>query len=120
MGFNDDRFLDVCQNIEAGLKKEYERNASLTDSMCILALEAAKLAVKKGYPEGRFELDSVRPEFSGIVNWCVTVAQERIGDASGLTLPEYLTRIEKVKRSVRRHSREGRRSYYEFVRGFLP
>ena len=37
--FGDDKHLDVCQNIEFGLKKEYEKNPNLTDTQCIFALE---------------------------------------------------------------------------------
>lgn len=47
MDFNDDEHLDVCQNIEAGLKQLYERHADLTDAICLFALENAKIAIRK-------------------------------------------------------------------------
>ena len=31
MDFGDDKYLDVCQNIEIGLKVAYERDSGLTD-----------------------------------------------------------------------------------------
>lgn len=34
MDFNGDEHLDVCQNIEAGLKRQYEFHPDLTDSLC--------------------------------------------------------------------------------------
>ena len=120
MSFNDDPHLDVCQNIEAGLKLEYERNPALTDTMCVLALETAKLVVKRGVADGTFSTTGVRSEFEGIVGWCMEIARERVCKSNDLTLKEYLASIGKVTRSVRRHSVEGRRSYYEFVRHYLP
>ena len=59
MSFNDDKYLDVCQNIEAGLKVEYEREGRLTDEMCSYALERAKAAVK--HPDGHFKFPHLWP-----------------------------------------------------------
>ena len=120
MSFNDDKYLDVCQNIEAGLKVEYERNDGLTDEMCAYALERAKAAVKQQFGYGANESSSVSPELQGIVDWCVTVAGERVNESTGPTLKEFLARIDKVTRSVRRHAHDGSRSYYAFIREFLP
>lgn len=120
MSFNDDKFLDVCQNIEAGLKFEYERNAMLTDERCAYALERAKVAVKQQFGYGANESSSVSPELQGIVDWCVAVANERVNETTGPTLKEFLARIDKVTRSVRRHAKDGSRSYYTFVKEFLP
>jgi hypothetical protein len=120
MTFNDDKYLDVCQNIEAGLKVEYERNGGLTDEMCAYALERAKAAVKQRFGYGANESSSVSPELQGIVDWCVTVAGERVNESTGPTLKEFLARIDKVTRSVRRHAHDGSRSYYAFIREFLP
>ena len=63
---------------------------------------------------------AVGPELQGIVDWCVQVAGDRVNDATGPTLKEFLTRMDKVGRSVKRHSSDGRRAYYLFVRDFLP
>jgi len=120
MSFNDDKFLDVCQNIEAGLKMEYERNPSLTDMRCAFALEQAKIAVKHRFGFGKNESCRVDPDQQGIVDWCVEVAADRVDVPEGPTLKEYLARIDKVARSVRRHASGGKRSYYDFIREFLP
>ena len=120
MNADDDKYLDVCQNIEAGLVVEYERNGSLTDDRCAYALERAKVAVKQKFGYGANESCSVSADLQGIVDWCVSVATERVSESTGPTLKEFLARIDKVTRSVRRHSQDGNRSYYSFVRRFMP
>ncbi len=120
MSFDDDKYLDVCQNIEAGLKVQYERNGGLTDEKCSYALERAKVAVKQRFGYAKNEWSGVSPDLQGIVDWCVAVAGERVNESTGPTLKEFLARIDKVTRSVRRHSRDGSRSYYAFIREFLP
>jgi hypothetical protein len=118
--FNDDDHLDVCQNIEVGLKQQYESVPTLTDSLCIFALENAKVAVKKQFGFAKNERVTDNALTSGVVEWCVAVAVDRIGKVNGLTLAEYLARIDKIKRSVKRHSAYGERGYYEFIREYLP
>lgn len=49
MDFNDDKHIDVCQNIEVGLREQYELHPELTDVQCIFALENAKVAIKKEF-----------------------------------------------------------------------
>ena len=120
MSLNDDKFLDVCQNIEAGLKVEYERNSDLTDERCAFALDQAKIAVKQKFGFGMNESCRVAPEQQGIVDWCVEVAAKRVDNASGPSLKEFLARMDKVNRSIRRHAQDGKRSYYSFIREFLP
>jgi hypothetical protein len=120
MSLSDDRFLDVCQNIEAGLKAEYDRNAGLTDERCAFAINQARVAVKQKFGFGLNESCRVPPELQGIVDWCVAVAESRIDNTSGPTLREFLTRMDKVNRSIPRHAQDGTRSYYHFIREFLP
>ena len=120
MDFGDDKHLDVCQNIEVGLKQQYETNQHLTDTICIFALENAKVAVKKSFGFAQNERVSSATEVQGIIDWCVGVGRERIGKVNDLTIKEYVTRIEKIKRSVARHAADGSRSYYEFIKNFLP
>ena len=120
MDFDDDKHLDVCQNIEIGLKHEYERNPRLTDSLCILALENAKIAAKQQFGHARNESVSSANDIQGVIAWCVAIAHERVGKINDLTLQEFVDRLEKIKRSVRRHSGAGSRSYYEFIRNYLP
>ncbi|VAW29630.1 hypothetical protein MNBD_BACTEROID06-1084 [hydrothermal vent metagenome] len=44
---------------------------------------------------------------------------ERINNVNSLTLKEYTKRLEKVCKSVKRHSKFGVRAYYEFVRNYV-
>ena len=120
MDFSDDKHLDVCQNIEAGLKLEYERNPRLTDTLCILALENAKIAAKQQFGYAKNESVSSAVEIQGVIDWCAAVARERVGKINDLTLKEFVARLEKIKRSVQRHSGAGSRSYFEFIRKYFP
>ena len=120
MSFDDEKYPDVLQNIEAGLKAEYESNPDLTDERCAFALDQAKIAVKQRFGFAANESCRVNPDLQGIVDWCVEVASMRVNDESGPTLREFVARIDKVSRSVRRHAGGGNRSYYEFIREFLP
>ncbi|MGH8830079.1 MAG: hypothetical protein ACREXV_03195 [Polaromonas sp.] len=120
MDFNNDKHLDVCQNIEAGLKHEYERNPHLTDTLCILALENAKIAAKQQFGYAKNESVSGASDIQGVIEWCVAVACERVGKVNDLTLREFVARLEKIKRSVQLHSGAGSRSYYEFIRKYFP
>ncbi|MSQ72883.1 MAG: hypothetical protein EXR27_16560 [Betaproteobacteria bacterium] len=119
MDFNDDKHLDVCENIEIGLKREYERNPCMTDSLCILALENAKIAAKQQFGYARNESVSKVEEIQGIIGWCVAIARERVGKVNDLTLVEFNARIEKIRRSVKLHSGAGSRSYFEFIRQYI-
>lgn len=116
---NDDPHLDVCQNIEFGLREQYDRSPSLTDTQIIFALDSAKVAIKQQFGYAKNERVNVLPGTEGIIDWCVSIGQERIGDASDLTLKEYVALLEKIKRSVKRHSEAGPRGYYEFIREYV-
>jgi len=119
MDFNDDEHIDTCQNIEVGLKAEYERLPQLTDAQCIFALEHAKIAVKKEFGFAKNERVTNKEEAQGIINWCVDIGKARIDKINNLTLIEYINRIEKIRRSVNRHSKYGSRGYYEFIRKYV-
>ena len=104
MALEDDEHLDVCQNIEVGLKQQYELHADLTDKLCAFALDAGKTAIKQRSGFAKNEKITSHPLAQGIIAWCVLVGEER---------------IDKIKRSVNRHSTEGPRAYYEFIRNFV-
>ena len=119
MDIDNDEYLDVCQNIEVGLKQQYERHADLTDALCIFALENAKTAMRKHYGFAKNEKLTGHPLAQGVIEWGVAVGVARIGKVNNLTLREYIARIEKIRRSVKRHSDYGTRGYYEFIRDFM-
>mgnify|MGYP000532481237 CR=1 FL=1 len=119
MNFNDDEHIDVCQNIEVGLCKQYELHPELTDTQCIFALENAKVAIKKEFSYAKNERITDMEEVQGIISWCVALGLERIGNVNDLTLKEYVARIEKIRKSVKRHSNYGRRGYYDFIKHYV-
>ena len=120
MNYGNDPHLDVCQNIEVGLKHEYETNPRMTDAICIFALENAKIAIKQQFGYAQNERVSADENARGIIDWCVEAGMERINKVNDLTLKEYVARIEKIKSSVAAHAGDGSRSYYHFVKVFLP
>ncbi len=120
MNFSDDKHLDVCQNIEAGLKHQYDINPRLTDSMCAFAIDNAKTATRKHFGYAQNENVTGAKDAQGVIDWCVAVGLERIARVNDLTLKEYVACLEKVKRSVARHAGDGSRSYFEFIKNFLP
>lgn len=120
MNDGNDAHLDVCQNIEVGIKYEYETNPRLTDTICIFALDNAKIAIKQQFGYAQNERVSADENARGIIDWCVGVGMDRINKINDLSLKEYVARIEKIKGSVAAHAGDGSRSYYHFVKAFLP
>jgi hypothetical protein len=117
--FNNDDHLDVCQNIEVVLKQQYERNPDLTDTLCVFPLDAAKTAVKQRYGYAKNEKITEHLLAQGVIAWCVSIGEERVGKVNDLTLKEYLNQVDKIKRSVKRHSTDGQRAYYEFIKNYV-
>lgn len=114
-----DSHIDVLQNIEFGLKAEYEKNDNLNDTKTIAALENAKIAIKQEFGFAKNEKVITNDDSKGIIDWCVLVGKERINKVNSLTLKEYVSKIDKVKRSVERHSGSGNRGYYEFIKDYV-
>jgi hypothetical protein len=108
---NYDEHLDVCQLIETGLKMEYEKNESLTDNKTIFGIEMAKVAIKQAFGYAKNQPISDESNIRGIIDRCVAIGKERIGKINGLTLDAYVQRLEKIKRSVNRHSKSDIRGY---------
>lgn len=119
--FNDDKHLDVCQDIEMGLVFRYEMHPRLTDLLCMLALDNAKIAIKQAFGFAKNESVPRTDETAGIIDDCVARGLARIGKVNDLTLKEYLARIDKIRRSVaRHHALDGSRGYYNFIKKFSP
>jgi hypothetical protein len=119
MDFNDDEHIDVCQNIEVGLRQQYEKHPELTDAQCLLALDNAKIAIKKEFGYAKNERVTNMEQAQGIISWCVSIGLERIEKVNNLTLKEYIERIEKISKSVKRHSKYGTRGYFEFIKKYV-
>lgn len=115
----DDEHIDVCQNIEESLKIQYEIHKDLTDSQCIFALDNAKIAIKKEFGFAKNERVKITENTKGIIDNCIEIGKARIEKINDLTLKEYINRIDKIKRSVKRHSEFGNRGYYEFIKNYV-
>ena len=85
MNLSDDKFNGVCQNIEAGLKIQYEQNPGLTDERCAFALDQAKIAVKQRLGFAKNEFCRVGPDRQEIIDWCVECPATRVDNANGST-----------------------------------
>jgi len=119
MDFDDDPHLDVCQNIETGLCTEYEINPELTDTKCMFALDAAKVAIKQEFGFAKNQKVNRLPGTEGVIDWCVEVGLARIDKVNNLTLKEYVAQLEKIRKSVQRHSAAGPRGYYGFIKDYV-
>ena len=119
MKFEDDIFLSVCEAIERELVQEYILNPALSDIRCMYALDRSKIAVKQAFGYSANESAQVDHDLSGILNRCVLVAKQYVDKPDGPTLREFNARLDKISRSVRRHSQDGARGYFEFVCNFV-
>jgi hypothetical protein len=117
--FGDDIHLDVCQNIEVGLKNQYEIFPQMTDNLCIFGLENSVIAIKNNFGFAKNEKVSSEPLISGIIEWCVNIGIERIENANNLTLKEFVDQINKVRKSVILHSEYGTRGYSDFIKNYV-
>jgi hypothetical protein len=119
LSWEEDTHLDVLQNIESGLKILYEENTDLIDSKVIIGLENAKIAIKQHF--GYSKNEKVRDEqyLQAVIQFCIEIGINRINKINDLTLKQYCSLIEKVKRSVKRHSEYGKRGYYEFIKNYV-
>ena len=120
MSFSDDDHLDVCQDIEAGIKLVYDEDPAMTDAICMLALEQGKIGIKQQFGFAVNERVTKTPEAQALIAWFVMIGLKRIGKVNDLTLKDYVARLEKIRKSVAHHTGVNRRSYNEFVRKYLP
>ena len=120
MTLSEQRTLLICKNIEFGLKQEYARRPELTDSVCARALDNAKVACKRQFGFGSNESLTITDDIQGIVEFCVAISLKQVRQLESVTLKEYISCLEKVRRSVLLHSKDGKRAYYEFIRRFFP
>ncbi len=119
MNLSEDEHLDVCHQIETGLREQYELHPTLTDLQCVFALENAKIAIKKEFGYAKNEQVITMKQTQGIINKCVIIGLERIDKVNNLTLKDYTNRLEKIRKSVKRHSKFGVRAYYEFIKNYV-
>jgi hypothetical protein len=117
---NVEKFLDVLQNIEAGLARIYGENDLMTDSVVMMALDKGKIAVKQqfGYAKSQNGTPSNQVE-KLVIGIIVEIGLMRIGKINNLKLDDYISLIDKVNRSVDTHRQHGIRGYYDFIKNYV-
>ena len=116
---DSDRELFYCQAIETGLSAQYHLHPELTDGLCVLGLDNAIVALKQKFGFAKNEVVLSRPSIDGIVEYVCSVGLDNIGNQEELTLKDFIAVINKIKKSVIRHSAFGPRAYFNFVKDYV-
>ncbi|MES3022022.1 MAG: hypothetical protein V4857_10610 [Pseudomonadota bacterium] len=111
--------LYLCQAIEIGLCDEYLQTPELNDALCIIALDNAIIALKQKYGFAKNETVISRPAIDRVISHVVNTGLDNIGKTGDLTLKEYIAVVNKIKRSVARHSVFGPRAYGDFIKNYV-
>ncbi|MEO7495871.1 MAG: hypothetical protein ABIV04_13100 [Massilia sp.] len=119
MEMNNDFHIDLCKTIESGFSAEYDATPELTDALCIVGLDNSIIAMKQSFGFAQNEAVRSHSAINGIVAHVVAVGSANIGDANNLTLKDYISIVNYVKKSVVRHSTYGPRAYYDFIRNYV-
>ena len=114
-----EKYLEILNNNELGLKEEYEFNEALSDNKLIFALENAIIAIKKEFGYARNEKIVVDDDTKTVIDHCVIIGKYRISKSNEINLKDYVKCLEQIKKSVKRHSQDGRRGYYDFVKNYV-
>ena len=78
MGDTHDKHLDLCYEIDCGLVQEYEANPFLSDQLCALGLQQAKIATTQRFGCAMNEPVSGDEQIQGIIAGCVELAVARV------------------------------------------
>jgi hypothetical protein len=103
MAIPERKQLALLMGIESGLKTVYEIYPDLTDSLCELALDNAKNAVKHEFGYAANETVAWAPNTKAVIGLITILGKRLVEENSDITLKDFLTAMEKVKRSVARH-----------------
>jgi len=119
--FDPEKYLDVLQNIEFGLKLVYEDHTHASDFYIMQGLEKSLIAMKqkKGYAKNQnSEPDNEIEE--EVIAHIVEIQEMRVGKINDLTQEEYVRCVIEVAKSVKRHNAVGGRTgYYDFIKDFI-
>lgn len=118
MYMDSNRELSLCLAIETGLAAQYHIKPELTDALCIIGLDNAIVALKQKLGFAKNEVVLSRPAIDGIVAHVANVGIDNV-NIDGLTLKDYVAVVNKIKRSVMRHSAFGPRAYFGFVKDYV-
>ena len=115
---DSNRELALCLAIETGLVAQYRMKPELTDTLCIIGLDNAMIALKQKFGFARNEAVLSRPVIDDIVAHVVNIGVANV-NVDGLTLKDFVAVINKIKKSVTRHSAYGPRAYFTFVKNYV-
>jgi hypothetical protein len=129
--FDEDRYLDVLQNIEFAIIEVYRSDPDLLDTEVEQALRGVVIALNAKRLAKPFDLERMKLTERGkrvylavqeIVEWRI---RGRLGgvapDSISYGLEDMIACIQRVRKSVRRWTRvRGRRGYLRFVEEYLP
>ena len=115
---NQDKNLDILQNIEFFLVKLYERNKILKDSEVVMGLEYAEILIyqKQGFSKGR-HVD--QEGIYGEVIMAIIETYEFRMELDNIDWNTFIGCLKQVRNSVERHRQHGIRGYYEFIKNFV-
>ncbi|WP_426107834.1 hypothetical protein [Massilia sp. TSP1-1-2] len=116
---DSDRELLLCHAIETGLSAQYHLIPELTDALCIIGLDNSIIALKQKFGFAKNEMVLRHPAIDGIVAHVVNLGVDSIGNAGELTLKDFIGVINKIRKSVIRHSVFGPRAYFDFVKDYV-
>jgi len=81
-------------------------------------LRKKHLKLEKYHTYDRF-LTLVDDDTKTVIDHCLIIGKHRINNTKEINLKDYLKCIEQIKKSVKRHSQDGRRGYYEFIKDYV-
>ncbi|WP_426178266.1 hypothetical protein [Massilia sp. TWR1-2-2] len=111
--------LYLCQAIETALAAQYHLTPELTDGLCIVGLDNSMVALKQKFGFAKSESVLSHPAIDDIVAHVVNIGVDSVGNQDELTLKDYIAAINKIKKSVIRHSAFGPRAYFDFIKDYV-
>ena len=109
----------MLKELESALVDEYRGNSQLQDLKVAMALDHAKVALKQEFGFAKKETVSDEWLIQGIIEKVKVIGCKWIADHEDIDVRCVVSLVDKVKRSVNRHSSHGLRGYYEFVKNFV-
>lgn len=116
---NPDHELALLQAIETALADAYRADPDLNDALCVVGLDNAIIALKQAFGFARNETVLRRAGIDLVVAHVVKVGTDNISATGEPSLKDFIVLVNKVKRSVVRHSAFGPRAYFDFVSGYV-
>lgn len=128
--FDEDRYLDVLQNIEVAAIEVYRSDPELVDGEVEKALSGLITAYNARKNGKSLDLASLRlnERSEKVFRAVYEICEWRLGSGSSSpshpevrSLTEVVACLQRVRKSVRRWTKErGRRGYLNFVQEYLP